>query len=85
MSFFTYPDIAANLYHNRDFRRKYPQTDVITQHYLTELLLASPNEDGTKRYVAHGAHAASLPVTSRDPPHSRARATSTRRRPSPKC
>lgn len=42
-------DIAQNLYHDRDFRRKYPQTDVITQQYLTELLLASPNEDGTKR------------------------------------
>lgn len=39
------------MYHNRDFRRKYPQTDVITQQYLTELLLAVPNEDGTKRYV----------------------------------
>ena len=46
-------DIAQNLYHNRDYRRKYPQTDVITQQYLTELLLASPNEDGTKRYVVH--------------------------------
>jgi len=44
-------DIAQNLYYDRDFRRKYPQTDVITQQYLTELLLASPNEDGTKRYV----------------------------------
>ncbi|WFD00763.1 hypothetical protein MYAM1_003515 [Malassezia yamatoensis] len=40
-------DPAANLYYHRDFRRKYPQTDVITQQYLTELLLASPNEDGT--------------------------------------
>ena len=36
-------------------------------------------------YVALLTHAASLPVMSRAPLHSRARATSTRRRPSPKC
>lgn len=36
------------MYHNRDFRRKYPKTDVVTQQFLTELLLATPNEDGTK-------------------------------------
>lgn len=47
-------DIAQNLYYDRDFRRKYPQTEVITQQYLMELLLASPNEDGTKRYVFRG-------------------------------
>ena len=41
-------DIADNLYYNRDFRRKNPQTDVVTQQHLTELLLAAPNEDGTK-------------------------------------
>jgi len=41
-------DPAANLYHNRDFRRKYPQTHMITQGVLTRLLLAEPNEDGTK-------------------------------------
>lgn len=44
-------DNAANLYYNRDFRRKFPQTDYVSQQYLTELLLAEPNEDGTKRYV----------------------------------
>ncbi|SHO76613.1 Uncharacterized protein MSYG_0951 [Malassezia sympodialis ATCC 42132] len=48
-------DIAQNLYHDRDFRRKYPQTDVITQQYLTELLLASPNEDGTKSLPLPGS------------------------------
>ncbi|WFD22129.1 hypothetical protein MEQU1_000791 [Malassezia equina] len=48
-------DVAQNLYHNRDFRRKYPQTDVITQQYLTELLLASPNEDGTKSLPVPGS------------------------------
>jgi len=41
-------DIAENMYYHRDFRRKYPKLDVVTQQYLTELLLASPNEDGTK-------------------------------------
>lgn len=47
------------MYYHRDYRRKFPQTDVITQYYLTELLLAEPNEDGTKRYVA--VHSPSLP------------------------
>ncbi|KAL4402805.1 hypothetical protein ACI68E_000579 [Malassezia pachydermatis] len=48
-------DIAQNLYYDRDFRRKYPQTEVITQQYLTELLLASPNEDGTKSLPQPGS------------------------------
>lgn len=41
-------DTAGNLYHNRDFRRKYPKLEMITQKDLTTLLLASPNEDGTR-------------------------------------
>ncbi|WFD32049.1 hypothetical protein MSPP1_003091 [Malassezia sp. CBS 17886] len=41
-------DIAENLYGARDFRRQYPKLEVVTQQYLTELLLAEPNEDGTK-------------------------------------
>ena len=41
-------DIAGNLYHSRDFRRKYPKLEMITQQDLTKLLLAQPNEDGTK-------------------------------------
>lgn len=53
-------DPAGNLYHNRDFRRKYPKLEMITQKDLTTLLLSSPNEDGTRRYVSHhacfGAH-----------------------------
>ena len=44
-------DNASNLYNNRDFRRKYPRTEPITQQFLTQLLLAQPNEDGTKRCV----------------------------------
>ncbi|PKI82301.1 hypothetical protein MVES_003773 [Malassezia vespertilionis] len=40
-------DIAQNMYYWRDFRRNYPQPEVVTQVYLTKLLLASPNEDGT--------------------------------------
>ena len=31
-------DIADNMYYHRDFRRKYPKLDVVTQQYLTELL-----------------------------------------------
>lgn len=42
-------DPAGNLYHNRDFRRKYPKLEMITQKDLTTLLLSSPNEDGTRR------------------------------------
>lgn len=42
-------DPASNLYHNRDFRRKYPKLEMITQKDLTTLLLSSPNEDGTRR------------------------------------
>lgn len=41
-------DIAGNMYANRDFRRKYPGLDMISQQDLTKLLLAAPNEDGTK-------------------------------------
>lgn len=44
-------DPAGNLYHSRDFRRKYPKLEMITQKDLTTLLLSSPNEDGTRRYV----------------------------------
>lgn len=41
-------DPANNLYHTRDFRRKYPKLEMITQKDLTTLLLASPNEDGSR-------------------------------------
>jgi hypothetical protein len=44
-------DVAGNLYYNRDFRRKYPRLEMITQEHLTQLLLASPNQDGTKTCV----------------------------------
>lgn len=44
-------DIAGNRYYERDFRRKYPALDMITQEHLTKLLLAAPNEDGTKTCV----------------------------------
>ncbi|PWN29172.1 hypothetical protein BDZ90DRAFT_250535, partial [Jaminaea rosea] len=47
-------DIASNLYYNRDFRRKYQQLEMINQQTLTQLLLASPNEDGTKSLAAPG-------------------------------
>ncbi|PWN52801.1 21 kDa subunit of NADH dehydrogenase [Violaceomyces palustris] len=53
-------DIAGNLYHNRDFRRKYPKVDMITQKDLTTLLLASPNEDGTKTLQAPESGSTSL-------------------------
>ncbi|PWY99901.1 hypothetical protein BCV70DRAFT_200809 [Testicularia cyperi] len=45
-------DPAGNLYHSRDFRRKYPQLEMITQKDLTTLLLSSPNEDGTRTLQA---------------------------------
>ncbi|CAO1623839.1 unnamed protein product [Sympodiomycopsis kandeliae] len=45
-------DIAGNRYYERDFRRKYPALDMITQEHLTKLLLAAPNEDGTKTLAA---------------------------------
>ncbi|EPQ29334.1 uncharacterized protein PFL1_03089 [Pseudozyma flocculosa PF-1] len=45
-------DPADNLYADRDFRRKYPKLEMITQKDLTQLLLASPNEDGTKTLQA---------------------------------
>ncbi|CDU25784.1 related to NADH-ubiquinone oxidoreductase 21.3 kda subunit [Sporisorium scitamineum] len=45
-------DPAGNLYHNRDFRRKYPKLEMITQKDLTTLLLSSPNEDGTRSLQA---------------------------------
>ncbi|KAK0549052.1 hypothetical protein OC846_003338 [Tilletia horrida] len=41
-------DVANNLYDSRDFRRKYPRLEMITQQRLTQLLLATPNPDGTK-------------------------------------
>ncbi|KAN0064622.1 hypothetical protein ACQY0O_002251 [Thecaphora frezii] len=41
-------DNADNLYFDRDFRRKYPKLEMVTQKHLTQLLLASPNEDGTR-------------------------------------
>ncbi|CEH18313.1 NADH dehydrogenase [ubiquinone] (complex I), 21kDa subunit, fungi [Ceraceosorus bombacis] len=41
-------DIAGNKYQDRDFRRMYPQLFMVTQKHLTNLLLAAPNEDGTK-------------------------------------
>ncbi|PWN22278.1 hypothetical protein BCV69DRAFT_281282 [Microstroma glucosiphilum] len=47
-------DPAGNMYYNRDFRRKYPALDMITQQHLTKILLAAPNEDGTKTLAAPG-------------------------------
>ncbi|PWN88496.1 21 kDa subunit of NADH dehydrogenase [Acaromyces ingoldii] len=47
-------DVAGNLYYNRDFRRKYPQLEMVTQQQLTQLLLAQPNEDGTKTLAPPG-------------------------------
>lgn len=44
-------DVAGNLYYHRDARRKYQKLEMITQQHLTQLLLASPNEDGTKSWV----------------------------------
>ncbi|KAL1410411.1 hypothetical protein Q8F55_004422 [Vanrija albida] len=35
-------DVAFNQYYDRDVRRAYPQTSVVTQSELSELLLASP-------------------------------------------
>ncbi|WOO85244.1 NADH-ubiquinone oxidoreductase 21 subunit [Vanrija pseudolonga] len=35
-------DVAFNQYYDRDTRRAYPQTSVVTQTELSELLLASP-------------------------------------------
>ncbi|UZJ52547.1 hypothetical protein CBS101457_001867 [Exobasidium rhododendri] len=52
-------DVAANLYFNRDFRRKYPRLEMITQGHLTQLLLASSNEDGTKTLAPPGAEGSS--------------------------
>ncbi|CAO1613013.1 unnamed protein product [Parajaminaea phylloscopi] len=52
-------DIASNLYYNRDFRRKYPALDMISQEHLTKLLLAAPNEDGTKTLAAPGEESTS--------------------------
>lgn len=46
----------------RDSRRKYPKEDVVTQRDLTELLLAAPNEDGTKSLPADGTTAVARPA-----------------------
>ncbi len=45
-------DIANNLYANRDFRRMYPKLEVVTQEHLTKLMLAAPNDDGTRSLPA---------------------------------
>lgn len=58
------PDVAGNLYYNRDFRRKYPRLEPVTQAQLTELLLAAPNEDGTKTLAPPGAEGAGGEVAS---------------------
>ncbi|KAL9941004.1 hypothetical protein V8E36_000492 [Tilletia maclaganii] len=56
-------DIANNLYDARDVRRKYPRLEVITQKRLTELLLASPNPDGTKSILPPGEGSSSTALT----------------------
>ncbi len=55
-------DIAGNLYHSRDFRRKYPKVEMITQKDLTTLLLSSPNEDGTRSKDDSAAFMLQAPV-----------------------
>ncbi|KAE8231295.1 hypothetical protein CF326_g3691 [Tilletia indica] len=59
-------DIANNLYDTRDVRRKYPRLEMITQKRLTQLLLASPNPDGTKSILPpeEGASSTALTVPS---------------------
>ncbi|KAK0532861.1 hypothetical protein OC834_000705 [Tilletia horrida] len=56
-------DIANNLYDARDARRKYPRLEMITQKRLTELLLASPNPDGTKSILPPGEASSSTALT----------------------